>query len=53
MVMSVEREKEKKQLKKYKRLGAEEFQKVVLKVEELKFKILKTCFPNFGNKKFP
>lgn len=40
-------EKEKKQLKRYRQLGASEFQKVVLKVEEYKFKILKKCFPNF------
>ena len=45
--MKEEREKEKKQLQRYKRLGASEFQKIVLKVEEYKFKILKTCFPNF------
>ena len=29
------------------RLGADRFQKVVLKVEELKFKVIKKIFPNF------
>ena len=42
-----EREAYKKELKKYERLGAIKFQKVVLKVEETKFKLLKKFFPNF------
>ena len=43
----IEREKFKKKQKLYKRLGAEKFQKVVFKVEEIKFKVIKKCFPNF------
>ena len=42
-----EREKYKKKQKLYKKLGAEKFQKVVFKVEDIKFKIIKKCFPNF------
>ena len=42
-----EREKYKKKQRLYKKLGAEKFQKVVFKVEELKFKIIKRFFPNF------
>lgn len=37
----------KKKLKRYERLGAVKFQKVVFAVENLKFKVLKKCFPNF------
>ena len=36
-----------KKLKRYEKLGALKFQKVVFKVEDLKFKIIKKCFPNF------
>ena len=43
----IDREKRKKKLKVYEKLGALKFQKVVFKVEELKFKILKKCCPNF------
>lgn len=42
-----EKEEYKRKLKLYERLGALRFQKVVLKVEEIKFKIIKKCFPNF------
>lgn len=42
-----EKEKLKKKLKIYELLGAVKFQKVVFKVEELKFKIIKKIFPNF------
>lgn len=37
----------KEQEKFYERLGALKFQKVVFKVEEIKFKIIKKLFPNF------
>ena len=42
-----ERKLEEKKLKYYEKLGALKFQKVVLKVEEIKFKTLKKFFPNF------
>lgn len=42
-----EKEAYKKELKKYERLGAVKFQKLVLQVEETKFKIMKKLFPNF------
>ena len=42
-----ERELYKRRLKRYERLGALRFQKIVFKVEEAKFKIIKRCFPNF------
>lgn len=42
-----ERDYYNKKIKLYEMLGAEKFQKVVLKVEELKFKIIKKFFPNF------
>lgn len=41
-----EREEYKKRLKHYERLGAVKFQKLVFLVEDSKFKIIKTCFPN-------
>lgn len=41
------REEINKKLKHYERLGAVKFQKVVFKVEELKFKVIKKSFPNF------
>ena len=41
-----ERENYKKKLKRYERLGAVKFQKVVFLVENLKFKVIKKCFPN-------
>ncbi len=37
----------KEQEKLYERLGALKFQKVVFKVEKIKFAIIKRCFPNF------
>ena len=43
----IEREKYKKKMVLYKKLGAEKFQKVVFKVERAKFKILKKICPNF------
>lgn len=43
----LEKEKLKKKMKLHKNLGALQFQKVVFGVEKLKFKILKTVFPNF------
>ena len=42
-----ERELYKKKIKRYERLGATKFQKVVFQVEKLKFKVIKKCFPNF------
>lgn len=42
-----EKEQYEKKLKRFERLGALKFQKVVFKVEELKFRFLKKCFPNF------
>ena len=42
-----ERDYYNKKIKLYEMLGAEKFQKIVLKVEELKFKIIKKFFPNF------
>ena len=42
-----EREYYNKKIKICEALGAEEFQKVVFKVEELKFKLIKKFFPNF------
>ena len=42
-----EKEEYQKKIKLYERLGAIKFQKVVFKVEDLKFKIIKKCFPNF------
>lgn len=41
-----EKEEYKRKLKLYERLGALRFQKVVLKVEEIKFKVIKKFFPN-------
>ena len=43
----MEREEYKKKLKRYEKLGALKFQKVVFLVEQAKFKIIKKCFPNF------
>ncbi len=43
----IEREQYKKKIKLHKALGAEEFQKVVFKVEQIKFKVLKKVCPNF------
>ena len=43
----MKREDYKKKIALCDKLGAAKFQKVVLKVEELKFKILKNIFPNF------
>lgn len=37
----------KKKIKRCEQLGADKFQKVVFKVEGLKYKIIKKCFPNF------
>ena len=37
----------KKKIKICEKLGADKFQKVVFKVEGLKYKVLKKCFPNF------
>ena len=37
----------KKKIERCEKLGANKFQKVVFKVEGLKYKILKKCFPNF------
>ena len=37
----------KKKIKRCEKLGADKFQKVVFVVEQLKFKIIKKCFPNF------
>ena len=45
-----EKEKRKKRLKLYERLGALKFQKVVFKVEEIKYRVIKKCFPNFIQK---
>lgn len=45
-----ERNKYNKKIKIYERLGAEKFQKVVFKVEKIKFKIIKKIFPNFIKK---
>ncbi len=42
-----ERDEYKRRLALYERLGAVKFQKVVLGVEKLKFKIIKKFFPNF------
>ena len=42
-----EREKYKKKLSTYEKLGAIKFQKVVFGVERVKFKIIKKLFPNF------
>ena len=43
----LEREELDKRIELHKKLGAEKFQKVVMKVEYLKFKILKKIWPNF------
>ena len=43
----MKREDYKKKIELCDKLGASKFQKVVLKVEELKFKVLKNIFPNF------
>ena len=43
----MKREDYKKKIELCDKLGAAKFQKVVLKVEELKFKVLKNIFPNF------
>lgn len=45
-----ERAKYKKRIETYKKLGAEEFQEVVFKVEKIKFKVLKKLIPNFLEK---
>lgn len=50
----LQKEKEKRQeykdkMKRYEKYGALKFQKIVFKVEEWKFKILKAFFPNFIN----
>lgn len=37
----------KKKIERCEKLGANKFQKVVFKVEKLKYKVLKKCFPNF------
>ena len=37
----------KKKIERCEKLGADKFQKVVFKVEGLKYKVLKKCFPNF------
>lgn len=44
---SIEREEYKKRMNLYKKLGAEDFQKVVFEVERIKFKLLKKLCPNF------
>ena len=41
-----EREEYKKKIKRYERLGAVKFQKLVLLVENIKFKVIKKFFPN-------
>ena len=43
----LEKDKLKKKMKLHKNLGAMKFQKVVFGVEKLKFKVLKTLWPNF------
>ncbi len=43
----LEREKLRKKLKTYELFGASKFQKVVFAVERIKFKVLKTVFPDF------
>lgn len=42
----LERERKKKQLKKYEKLGAVKFQKVVFQLEKWKYRFLKRIFPN-------
>lgn len=43
----IEREKLKKKIALHEKLGAEKMQKVVFKVEEIKYKIIKKFFPNY------
>lgn len=44
---NIEREEYKRKINLYKKLGAEDFQKVVFAVERIKFKVLKKVCPNF------